>query len=64
MYSSPGQDCGSCGYFTLNFDPRIREVFVEKGISTTVFYCILQAFIVWIFTKNYCFLATSPYKIF
>ena len=64
MSSSAGQDCGSCGFFTLNFDPASVKYFVEKGISTTAFYFVLQAFIVWIFTKNYCFLATSPYKIF
>ena len=33
MSSSAGQDCTLCGYFTLNFDPLVSEVFVEKGIS-------------------------------
>ena len=64
MSSSAGQVCGSCGYFTLNFDPASVKYFVEKGISTTAFFFVLHAFIVWIFTKNFCLLATSPYKIF
>ena len=64
MSSSAGQDRGSCGYFTLNFDPASVKYFVQKGISTTAFYLVLQAFIVWIFTRTTVFLATSPYKIF
>ena len=42
MSSSAGQDRGSCGYFTLNFGPASVKYFVEKRISTTAFYFVLQ----------------------
>ena len=64
LSSSAGQDCGSCGYFTLNFDPASVKYLLRNASVLLRFIAFCKLFIVWISTKDYCFLATTPYKIF